>query len=238
MNEMTYPQTFDNIDTETNRILITPRGYDPIFCGIRGESSQTVSAAFDIVKSHEKINFVQIFETNQGTDAHLRDKKISGAKPYDCVKLKGVVSEKPKTNIGGHVFFKIKDGSGEISCAAYKQTGNFRKIVLNLIPGDVVNVYGGIGKYPNTINLEKIETITLAKQYDKKPPICCKKAMTSAGRGKGYKCKKCGKRIRSDNVILRPISRDLKNGLYEVPPRARRHLSKPLIRYQNEILPP
>jgi len=231
MNEVTYPNTFDNIDIETNRVLIMPRGYDPIFCGIRGNIPQIVKTAFNMIKPLEKISFLQIFETNQGTDVHLRDKKISEVKPYDCTKINGIVSEQPRTNVGGHVFFKIKDNSGEISCAAYNQTGNFRKIILKLIIGDDVKIYGGLGKYPNTINLEKIEIQGLAKQCHKKPPICCKKAMTSAGKGKGYKCKKCGKKVGSDKAVLQPIQRDLKTGLYEVPPRARRHLSKPLVRY-------
>lgn len=230
MNEITYPRTFDNIDIEAKRILITPRGYDPIFCGIRGESPHIVKKAFSIIQPLEKINFFQIFDTNQGTDIHLRNKKISEVNSYDCVRIDGLVSEGPKINIGGHIFFKIKDTSGEIFCAAYKQTGSFRNIVLKLIAGDTVKIYGGLGKYLNTVNLEKIEIIRLAKQYYKKVPRCCKKAMTSAGKGKGYKCKKCGKKAGNDKVVLQSIHRDLKTGIYEVPPSARRHLSKPLIR--------
>jgi Predicted DNA-binding protein containing a Zn-ribbon domain len=55
--------------------------------------------------------------------------------------------------------------------------------------------------------------------------------MTSAGKNKGFKCKKCGNRIDSDEKVAFKISRDLDNGkFYETPVSARRHLSKPLCR--------
>ncbi|MEM3041015.1 MAG: DUF1743 domain-containing protein, partial [Nitrososphaerota archaeon] len=40
MNEKMFPRVFDNIDAETGRILITPHGNDPVFCGIRGISKE------------------------------------------------------------------------------------------------------------------------------------------------------------------------------------------------------
>ena len=63
-------------------------------------------------------------------------------------------------------------------------------------------------------------------------PICeCGKRMTSAGKNKGFKCKKCGRKIASDKKVPFKISRNLKNNqFYETPVSARRHLSKPLIR--------
>jgi tRNA(Ile2)-agmatinylcytidine synthase len=52
--------------------------------------------------------------------------------------------------------------------------------------------------------------------------------MTSAGSGKGYKCRECsGKSLEPEISVLK---RDLSPGWYEVPPVARRHLSKPLVR--------
>ena len=65
-----------------------------------------------------------------------------------------------------------------------------------------------------------------------KNPVCeCGKRMTSAGKNKGFKCKKCGRKIESDKKVPIKISRSLKNHwFYETPVSARRHLSKPLCR--------
>lgn len=230
MDKMTYPETFNNIDPETGRILITPRGYDPIFCGIRGENPDILKKAYRIIKPFERLGRIQIFETNQGTDAHLRNKKIFRLMPYDCAILKGHVSEEPYAIEGGHVLFALSDDTGEIDCAAYKQTGNFRKIMRGLVIGDQIIVYGCVGKYPDTLNLEKVNVLKLGRLFGREPPLCCNKKMTSTGREKGFKCKKCGNRVSSAFSISREISRDIASGFYEVPPRARRHLSMPLIR--------
>ena len=37
------------------------------------------------------------------------------------------------------------------------------------------------------------------------------------------------KKIKYDEIKLIEVKRDIKEGFYEVPPSARRHLSKPLI---------
>ena len=162
---------------------------------------------------------------------HLKKKKISQLKPFDCVIIEGTVTSESITMPGGHVFFKLTDSSNQIDCAAYKPTGDFRKIISKLIVGDRLLVSGGISKYANTLNLEKIQIIKLAQKKKVTPPKCCNKSMTSEGQDKGFKCKKCGKRNRSVDLIN--IDRGLVTGVYEVPPSARRHLSKPIIRQQH-----
>ncbi len=52
--------------------------------------------------------------------------------------------------------------------------------------------------------------------------------MESAGRLQGYRCKRCGT-YRADKAVV-TVDRALEEGLYEAPPVARRHLSKPLVR--------
>jgi Predicted DNA-binding protein containing a Zn-ribbon domain len=102
--------------------------------------------------------------------------------------------------MGGHMFFYIFDESGEIECGAYEPTKNFRKVVSKLIPGDIIRVFGGIGEQ-NTFNIEKFQVIKL-NDVEYKNPICeCGKRMTSAGKNKGFKCKKCGNRIDSDEKV-------------------------------------
>ena len=290
MNKKTSPQTFGNIDPETKDILIIPHGDDPVFCGIRGESPKAVEAAWNLLRPLEAIERTQVFETNQGTDAHLKERRISGLKAYDCAILKGTVSRCPETIEGGHVIFELSGGPGgqvnsgksymldksgnsymldisgnsyrfgkfdrsyepgkfdrpyyadkfyksdrsnQIACAAYQPTGGFRDVIRKLVVGDFVMVYGGIGKYPKTLNLEKIRILKLSKIYKKKPPVCCGRNMTSLGTKKGFRCKKCGKKTSEDMARTFEVKRELKEGIegaYEVPPRARRHLSMPLAR--------
>ena len=85
-----------------------------------------------------------------------------------------------------------------------------------------------------SINLEKMNVVTLGKAETVRPPVCaaCNKRMTSDGKGKGWKCKKCG--ARSEVPEVQEIARTLKPGWYEVPPTARRHLAKPLCRGEPE----
>jgi tRNA(Ile2)-agmatinylcytidine synthase len=124
MDELTKPFTFNNVDLEKKRVIITPRGPDPILFGIRGESAQIVKKAFLLVKSFEKTERWVIFRSNQGTDAHLKKvEKLSQIQPYKSVVVKGTVSNNPRIIPLRHVIFSIKDKSGEVDCAAYEPTG-------------------------------------------------------------------------------------------------------------------
>ena len=241
MDKVTKPLTYNNIDYETGRILITPRGRDPVLYGIRGESFNIVKYAMRLIKVYEPIERWTIFRSNQGTDAHLRKIcKICEAKPYSSLILEGYVSSQPSMTIGGHIIFKLKDETGEIYCAAYEPTGNFRNIIKNLIVGDRIRVYGGLRKAPpitpKTVNLEKIEILNLAKKVEEKNPQCpiCSKRMTSMGLNKGFKCEKCGYRDPKAKKILIEVERNIKPTLYIPPPRAQRHLTKPYERYGQE----
>jgi tRNA(Ile2)-agmatinylcytidine synthase len=128
------------------------------------------------------------------------------------------------------VIFILEDDSGEIPCAAYEPTKEFRETVRKLAPGDKLRVFGGIGE-KRTLNIEKIEILELVKIYETQNPLCeCGKRMKSAGRGKGFKCIKCGVKLREEIKDTIEVKREIKEGFYEVPPSARRHLSKPLVR--------
>lgn len=231
MNEKTYPDTFDNVDGDNGYIAIEPHTPCPILYGIRGESPEAVEDAKEIVMVNEAIEKVAVFETNQHTDMHLlKAHKISDLEQFKCYIIEGTVKDFPFTREGGHVIFILEDDSGEIPCAAYEPTKEFREIVRKLAPGDKLRVYGGIGE-KETLNIEKIEILGLAKVYKTQNPLCkCGKRMKSAGSGKGFKCIKCGAKLREGNKDTFKVKRDIKKGFYEVPPSARRHLSKPLVR--------
>jgi tRNA(Ile2)-agmatinylcytidine synthase len=223
--------TFDNYDYENNHNRLVPNSPCPVLFGIRGDNDNDLNKAKSIIKS-EDINSWIIFETNQGTDDHLSRKTISEIKPYESVIVAGKISKSPITILGGHVIFSIKDSTGEIDCAAYEPTKQFRNIIRKLIVGDSVEVFGGVRNKPLTINLEKINVIHLNKLLVKvENPICpkCGKHMKSIGTGQGFKCKKC--KIKDDKPIIKEKNREIKEGFYEVPVCARRHISKPLKRY-------
>ena len=231
MNSATYPHTFDNIDQENSYVAIEPHTPCPILYGIRGESPEAVLNAKKIVKVNEPVFKFTVFETNQNTDMHLvKANNISNMEKFKCYIIRGTVKDYPITFEGGHVIFILNDGTGEIPCAAYEPTKGFRDIIRKLAPGDKLKVFGGIGE-KGTLNIEKIEILELAKIMETENPVChCGKRMKSAGKGKGFKCFKCGAKLGEEFKKLIEIKRDLKTGFYEVPASARRHLSKPIIR--------
>jgi tRNA(Ile2)-agmatinylcytidine synthase len=54
------------------------------------------------------------------------------------------------------------------------------------------------------------------------------------GRGKGFKCEKCGKRYVGLEKVAVRVKREVQRGLYITSPRSQRHLTKPFIRYGME----
>jgi len=235
MNARTFPQTFDNLDPMTGEIRITPHTPCPVLYGIRAEGPGIVAKAHGLVKALEPIERIVVYKTNQGTDEHLRRAKIAEVKPYWSVIVDGVVCRAPKVIVGGHVIFRIRDETGEIDCAAYEPTRWFRDIARKLIIGDHIRAYGGVKEKPElplTINLEKLSVLRLAPLLRKVNPPCpsCGKRMKSEGKGKGYSCKRCGIKAPPEAVEVIKLPRGIEPGAFEVPPRARRHLAKPLIR--------
>jgi tRNA(Ile2)-agmatinylcytidine synthase len=235
------PQTFNNVDPETGRILITPRGPDPILCGIRGETPQAVKQAYEMVVFEEPVERWMIFRTNQGTDAHLR--RVSAVKeiqPYNPVVALGTVSKMPKIIQGGHVIFGIKDETGEVDCAAYKPTVTLCDVAQKLLIGDKLKVFGGVRPLAEneqlTLNLEKMQILDLAPLLTFVNPNCpkCGKKTKSMGKGQGFRCEDCGFRSSELKKVQVTKERDVKTGLYVTSPRSQRHLTKPLCRYGKE----
>ena len=231
MDKKTFPDTFENIDYSEDYIAIEPKTPCPVLYGIRSNNVDALHLAKSIVKVNEPLVDWCIFKTNQHTDMHIQKvDKISDMDQFGCYEVVGEVKNKPNIIDGGHMFFLLSDDSGEIECGAYEPTKNFRKTVSHLRPGDIIKVFGGIGEH-NTFNIEKFQMVKL-NDIEYKNPICeCGKRMTSAGKNKGFKCKRCGNKIKSSKKVPIVITRNLKNSqFYETPVSARRHLSKPLCR--------
>ncbi len=234
-------ETFNNLDPETLRPLIAPHGPDPVLFGVRGESPEAVYRAGMMIEAYEPIERWVIFRTNQGTDAHLgAPMRICDLKPYTPAVISGAVSSPPRTITGGHVIFTLEDGTGRVDCAAYEPSGRLREAVRSLIPGDEVRAYGGVrvdgGFGGLTLNLEKLEVIRLEEMLIQVNPSCpaCGGSMESMGREKGFRCRRCGFKGRGMRKGAVRRERGLTPGLYLPPPRAQRHLTKPLQRYGRE----
>ena len=225
--DATFPHTWDTVDRVNDVVVCVPHTPDPVLFGIRGESPKWIMAARKIIVS-EWPGLEQIWVTNQGTDAHLIDGTIGALHEGLSYRVRGIVENRPETGTGGHVSFTIRNGDHAVQCMAYEPTKNFRQIVRQLVPDDVVIACGSYKK--RSINLEKIKIVSLTKTEMTRPPVCtaCNKRMTSDGKAKGWKCKKCG--ARADAPDVQEIPRTLETGWYEVPPTARRHLAKPLCR--------
>jgi len=238
MDELTKPFTFNNVDLEKMRIIITPRGLDPILFGIRGESAQIVKKAFSIVHPGEKIERWVIFRTNQGTDAHIKKvQKLSIIQPYQSILAKGIVSKNPQIIPLRHVIFSIKDDNSEVDCVAFEPTGSLRKIARKLIVGDEVEVFGAVRKVGEegilTINLEKINILSLYLKKKLQNPICskCHRHLKSLGKNKGFRCDKCHEKFpdkKKEEII---VNRKIRKGLHITSARSQRHLTKPFRRY-------
>ena len=235
MNARTFPQTFDNLDPTTGEIRITPHTPCPVLYGIRGENPDAITEARKLVNALEPIERWIIYKTNQGTDEHLRRAEVADIKPNWSVIVDGVVCQKPRIIPGGHVIFRIEDGTGEIDCAAYEPTRRFREVVAKLIVGDEVRAYGGVKEKPGlplTINLEKLAILNLVPMLKRVNPTCakCGKRMKSEGKEKGYSCKRCKTKAPSSAAKVLEVPREIEPATFEVPPRARRHLAKPMVR--------
>ncbi len=238
MDKLLWPYVFNNVDEEASRVIITPRGPDPIFFGIRGETAEIVKEAYGLVKPLEPVGRCIIFRSNQGTDAHLKYvESLDKIEPYNSIIARGIVSKNPHIVPLRHVIFSIKDDSAEVDCAAYEPTGSLRKIARELIVGDCIEVYGAAHKAtqsnPLTINLEKINILNLKIKTSKENPFCpiCKKRLKSMGKNQGFRCEKCGCKFHEMKKTESVLPRALLEGLYATSTRSQRHLTKPLRRY-------
>ncbi len=234
MQEKTFPNTFNSFDTKKGRILITPRGPDPVFYGVRGENVDSLVYATKILKTAEKLDGYMIFKSNQGTGDHLKNElNFENMKPYASGKITGVVSNMPKIMKGGHVFFKIISKNHEFWCAVYKPTG-ITTVASNLLKGDKICVGGGVRKasknFPRIINLEFLDVLSLVENTTLSNPECkkCNKKMKSKGKDQGFQCIRCGAKASRKTTIKN--SRKIKNQLYLPEISAHRHLSRPLQR--------
>ncbi|MBP1988048.1 TiaS agmantine-binding domain-containing protein [Halolamina salifodinae] len=226
-----YPKAWDTVDRGEGEAVCVPSAPGPILYGIRGDSPDAVREVAAGIDS-EPVERTALFRTNQGTDVHLRDTDTDdladledgGAYRVDCV-----VDGEPETREGGHVFVPIRgaDGESTLDAAAFEPTKRFRDRVRTLRAGDELTICGELSD--GTLKLEKFAVREL-NRTEKRNPVCpdCGNTMGSAGRDQGYRCRDCG--TSAPGKVAVEVERDLELGWYEVPPCARRHVAKPLVR--------
>ncbi|SDM00138.1 tRNA(Ile2)-agmatinylcytidine synthase [Halogranum gelatinilyticum] len=249
-----YPAVWDTVDHVEGQAVCVPHAPGPILYGIRGDDPESVAAVAAAIDG-ERVDRTSLFRTNQGTDAHLQD--VAATRPADLAdgaayRLSGTVVSAPETREGGHVFLDVSladavgdggadespvgvsersDGSdssdADLTCVAFEPTKRFRDRVRALRPGDRLTLCGEVSE--RTLKLEKFAVREL-NRVALATPTCpeCGRSMESAGRNQGYRCRDC-KTSRPGKVEV-SVDRDLEPGWYEVPPCARRHVAKPLVR--------
>ncbi|MFB5598437.1 MAG: DUF1743 domain-containing protein, partial [Nitrosopumilaceae archaeon] len=206
-----------------------------VFYGVRGEDPKTVINASHIIKTMEKLQGYLVFKTNQGTNDHLRNNLNSlELKPYSSGVVEGIISGKPRTENGGHVFFTLSAKESKITCAVYKPT-KITHIAQQLIEGDKIRVGGSIRKasknHSRIFNVEFIQILKLENKYKHANPICkkCNKRMKSKGKNQGFQCIRCKKS--SNAKLVHKIPRTIQRRIYLPSISAHRHLTRPLQRY-------
>jgi len=227
-----FPSTFNNIDERNRHLVIAPHSPCPVLFGIRATAPAELWPAAATVRAGERKDRFLVFRSNQGTDDHLQRLGIGELRPYVSPAVRGTVVAAPFTARGGHVFFRLRDPTGEVDCAAYEPTKEFRGVVRGLVAGDVVEALGGVHAPPFMLNLEKLWLVRPAVVGMVQKPRCpaCGGAMRSRGRMAGYRCARCRLRAGPEAAFVGTVPRRIKRGLYEVPKCARRHLSRPLER--------
>ncbi|KAB1197403.1 MULTISPECIES: tRNA(Ile)(2)-agmatinylcytidine synthase [Haloferax] len=221
-----YPDAWDTVDHGEGEAVCVPNAPGPILHGIRGDDPDVVRDVAEAIDS-EPVDWAATFLTNQGSDAHLRDGTLGALRDGRAYRVTGTVAAEPETRTGGHVFFDLETDDARVTMAAFEPTKRFRDRVRSLRVGDRLTVCGEVSD--GTLKLEKFAVRELV-QTEPATPTCpdCDRTMKSAGRNQGYRCRECG--TDAPGKVERPIERDLELGWYEVPPCARRHIAKPLVR--------
>ena len=242
--EEAYPSAWDTVDRGEGEAVCVPNAPGPILHGIRGDDPDAVRSVADGIDG-EPVERSALFVTNQGTDVHLRDLSEcdrDGLRDGRAYRVDVEVASAPETRRGGHVFFEAiapeAAGAGDdldgadseaaaIDCVAFEPTKRFRDRIRDLRVGDRLTLCGEVAE--GTLKLEKFAVRDLV-ETESVVPTCpdCGRSMESAGANQGYRCRNCG--TDEPGKVAASVARDLDAGWYEVPPCARRHISKPLVR--------
>ena len=229
--------TFNNYDAENGHVAIVPGSPCPILFGIRGDSAPELLRARKMIRGEPQDRWL-LYLSNQGTEDHIARRRVRDLGPWLSASVRAEVARRPRTLAGGHVIVNIHDGDA-IDAAFYEPSRSLRDVARSLIPGDEVRVIGSVRDVPRSLNVEKLEVVSLADDIRKAHnPLCarCGKRMGSMGSGKGYRCKRCGSHSPPEAAEMTAVPRRVSVGWYEPPVSSRRHLHKPIRRMSKGII--
>ncbi len=215
-------KTFGCRDPDGSPAMV-PHSPCPVLWGLRGLEPAPLTAGFAALGPEQPERWL-LWQTNQATDDHYAT--ALPAEGEASVRLTGAVAGPPRSRRGGHRFFRFAHEGGELECAAFEPSGDFRHVVDQLAPGDELEVCGSVKA--GVLKLEKLRVIALAPRQRKPPnPACpeCGARTHSAGRDAGYRCRPCGTRVPAPTP--EPVAPALAPGWYDPPTSARRHLVRP-----------
>jgi len=227
--DASFPSTFNNWEEKSMKAAIVPSTPCPVLYGIRGDAPEDLPWAMAALRTETPERWMT-FLSNQGTDDHILH-RFQETKPNRSYCIAGTVSRSTGRIPGGHSFLYLDTAHGELCCALYEPSKEFRRLFDLLLPGDRIQVYGEMREEPRSLNVEKVQVLDLVPQVEKAGnPTCpdCGRRMHSIGKGQGYRCRPCGRKEGVAPIVVR--TRALLPGWYEPPVTARRHLSKPLQR--------
>lgn len=222
-----FASTFDNWDPKHRHLRIAPRSPCPILAGIRGTDPSQLLRSHELL-GPERPDAWLLYATNQGTGDHLRARRVADLGRFQSAVLVGEVVGPPRTMPGGHVFLRLRDGSGECVLAAYEPTKDLRGFVRTLRSGDVVRAEASTHADPLQLSMEGIELLQDGRELAFEPPTCgpCGAATKSRGRRAGYRCRRCGRAYETGMGV--PLGRKERlPGRVTVPICVRRHLARP-----------
>jgi len=227
-------RTFCSFDADAGRAIAMPRGPDPVLLGLRGLDPDRLFEALNYIGISEYIEGWMIFKTNQATGDHYVPRASRDMKPFRTGCVAGEVVS-VKLAIGGDVEVRVHDGFGLLVAYVFKESG-LTKMARNLVRGDVVRLCGAVKYWEGiggVLHVELLEVIDVAELYLKQNPRCpsCGARLKSAGRGKGFKCVKCGYRTKDLQPVVQRVDRDITRGFYVPSCRGAKHLTipKPLV---------
>ena len=224
--ERRFPELFACFDPDTRRLLVAPHTPCPILFGLRATRPGRLPKIAARVGS-EPVDRWVVFRTNQGTGDHLVPRAIRELRPFDAARLRGRIDGTPIRLPGGHVRFPLRGPDGAtIDCLAFEPTKTLPRIVSTLVRGDRVELWGGRGA-DAAFRLEGVRLLALAPSSGPpRPPRCpgCGSRTRSLGRGRGFRCAACRRRLPLEAGLPTPRARP-PSGTHQPTLSARRHLA-------------
>lgn len=157
-DETFFPMVYANFDYVDMEPLIMSHGKDPVLYGLRGIDPSILIQGMKMIQANEDMEGYLIFNTNQGSDDHFR---ISKARPYNSFIGEAKVDSVKVVQGGDCIIFAQNN-----VIVVYKETGELNQAARELLPGDIIRVYGAVkpsSGYGVIIEPEKMEVLELKK---------------------------------------------------------------------------